>query len=45
MKLSEPNMVVQAIKDLIDTGYLDASQDETRILDFGVSNGEIGELL
>ena len=45
MKLNEPNMVVQAIKDLIDTGYLDANQEETKILDFGVSNGEIGELL
>ena len=45
MKLNEPNMVVQAIKDLIDTGYLDANQEEAKILDFGVTNGEIGELL
>ena len=45
MKLNEPNLVVQAILDLIDLGYLDTKQEEAKILDFGVSNGEIGELL
>jgi len=45
MKLNEPNMVVQGILDLIDTGYLDINQEEAKVLDFGVSNGEIGELL
>ena len=44
MRLKEPNMVVQAVLDLVDTGYIDANQEEAKILDFGVSNGEIGEL-
>ena len=37
-------MVVQAILDLAENGYLNLSETETKVLDFGVSNGEVGEI-
>lgn len=30
--------------DLADNGYLTLKQEETKVLDFGVNNGEVGEL-
>lgn len=44
LKRNEPNMVVQAILDLADNGYLNLKEEETKVLDFGVSNGEVGEI-
>jgi len=38
-------MVVQAIQDLGENGYLTLNEKETKVLDFGVSNGEVGEQL
>lgn len=37
-------MAVQAIMDLAENGYLHLSETETKVLDFGVCNGEVGEL-
>lgn len=37
-------MVVQAILDLAENGYLILNEKETKVLDFGVSNGEVGEI-
>jgi hypothetical protein len=37
-------MVVQAILDLAENGYLILNENETKVLDFGVSNGEVGEI-
>ena len=45
MKLNESAMVVKTILDCIKTDYLNFDIEQTKILDFGVNNGEIGELL
>lgn len=37
-------MVVDAILNLAENGYLSLNEKETKVLDFGVSNGEIGEI-
>jgi len=36
--------MVQAIMNLSTSGYLEINSDETKVLDFGVGNGEIGEI-
>lgn len=42
MNQNEPNMVVQAILDLAESGYLELDHVKTKVLDFGVS--KVGEL-
>ena len=45
MKQKEPKKLVDEILDLVNAGYVGDNRESTKILNFGVSKGEIGELL
>ena len=45
MEETESGMVVKSLLDLAERGYLTLDYNRTKVLDFGVSNGEVGELL